>query len=1177
MVDILSGEQLNSKSKAEEILLKDPGMLAGMRHNKDKGVAPAVNIQHEPTQSNKIDPQGPLGEISKGKIAHVVSDTNRLEIDTFEDQEENGSIGSIGTKDSILRNSEKPAMQNAPLLVREASIRNPFSLLTKKPSSRIKSSEEKLSAKILYLDAPVNKLPGNPLKRFRWAVRKTITANRVKKMKIGFANTRVEKKHTLAERLDRLEQLLFEVPKQIKSVVAEETSETSRKIKVEINKIDVKFEQLEFDQKDKNDEISSRFGELSDTITGLKIDVQDVSDKLGKSAINQVLAALSKIEKLDGNVSELLSMDLDKLLMSLDTTVAKLYSCQATTDKLRKLIDALIDRVDEVQCSANSTDTTALEIMKIDTQLRLKRSDIITIESCVNSIESSYLVTKSSVKAIDLHHTRHSSDKQTVVNSHAIKRITDLLSKCVYIDSQMVLLRESLARLKGTCFLHDEVINEQWPLIFSRNSSTVPAALQMNVADIKEARLAMQEAAAKQVLQDVKAKKIQEKQNEEKTMATIHAMETSAAQASEKEGNLSEKNDSANELEESNERKSVKKNCAESAMEESYANSKKDTNTNLSEISIQSPSVDDKLTQNSTTQLSRVYEPDTIINGNDAGSNSMARNQESSDTNLASILTSSDNSDLALLSSRLKRLEKQMKDIRRFNAAATATELASTTAQASSPIVNSLKKKSRPYSHDSVRGNEIHRNRLPSKSTLQVDTTNKDTQLEKRAPSDVKAFSSVEGNESNQNSSTLNIRREADNGNEIVDSVEVNTIPKNKTRSYDDSQTTEIPESYRNGDDVHSKSNVTFDSRASTPIDDSDEDNPRGDDVETDENALDDKEISSPILSSGKTLRPSSSSRLKTTAQTNVSPLIAELQRLRDENSKLSKKVSKLESDKITMSQVEKLIKAHVNKAQRSTRHDDFRADPSGTMDYMEKSVRDLAKELMDLKKRHESEVASMKQEISDSTERAIRTAVAEVEEKSMPTIMTAKSLCLGCGRSSTVSKEASQLNSPSFLPTLSSSTLPGPDILRGGFKMPVRAHSPPGVITNSLNMGKKALNLVMEFPPEYNKYSIEGEEDLMSLTTAEDSEGQRIKDYAAILNIAPEASKWCKFFSYLIISENNSNFIDLKRAKTVIHPTPVRYAQDKQESESLRPMYRKGFPGKKSMRAEVFQSNLYT
>lgn len=66
--------------------------------------------------------------------------------------------------------------------------------------------------------------------------------------------------------------------------------------------------------------------------------------------------------------------------------------------------------------------------------------------------------------------------------------------------------------------------------------------------------------------------------------------------------------------------------------------------------------------------------------------------------------------------------------------------------------------------------------------------------------------------------------------------------------------------------------------------------------------------------------------------------------------------------------------------------------------------------------------------------------------------IANTRAICLGCGRHSTyrlhpsTSASASRPNSPppnSFLPALNSGVMAGPDIYRGGFRLPVRVSSP--------------------------------------------------------------------------------------------------------------------------------------
>ena len=170
--------------------------------------------------------------------------------------------------------------------------------------------------------------------------------------------------------------------------------------------------------------------------------------------------------------------------------------------------------------------------------------------------------------------------------------------------------------------------------------------------------------------------------------------------------------------------------------------------------------------------------------------------------------------------------------------------------------------------------------------------------------------------------------------------------------------------------------------------------------------------------------------------------------------------------------------------------------------------------------------------------------------------MLSTKALCVGCGRPSLVRGvpfEQSLTNSNKFNPSLNGSVQPGPDIYRGGFKMPVSKNSLHKLAANPLQPGTKV----------FNEDSLFGDDD-------NESHGHA------------SMSTYSEILANIDHRDGVTNITDIGPGGLSISITsttaPIRqmsyparkiaHAQGKEEASMLRPIHRKGFPGKTSEKA---------
>lgn len=194
-------------------------------------------------------------------------------------------------------------------------------------------------------------------------------------------------------------------------------------------------------------------------------------------------------------------------------------------------------------------------------------------------------------------------------------------------------------------------------------------------------------------------------------------------------------------------------------------------------------------------------------------------------------------------------------------------------------------------------------------------------------------------------------------------------------------------------------------------------------------------------------------------------PLLADIATLRSEAVHLQKRLDLMEEEKPGKTAIEKICIEQIRDFKRREAKIDHKAmieDMDGkhttyfsvcTLNshifcfifFSIVSLREMIKELVGLKKEQERFSGAIRVEFDSSLQSSLAQTKRDLLDATKESVISTKGLCLGCGRISLVKTESSSRpQSPSFLPVLSAHSLPGPDIMRGGFKIPVRTSSPP-------------------------------------------------------------------------------------------------------------------------------------
>jgi hypothetical protein len=274
-------------------------------------------------------------------------------------------------------------------------------------------------------------------------------------------------------------------------------------------------------------------------------------------------------------------------------------------------------------------------------------------------------------------------------------------------------------------------------------------------------------------------------------------------------------------------------------------------------------------------------------------------------------------------------------------------------------------------------------------------------------------------------------------------------------------------------------------------------------------------------------------------------PSNSEIEMLREEIKKVGFSVESINRNKIDLDKAHLLLS---NKADYESLEHKVDID---MLAIVENSLNKVIFDLDDNKESQLKHISDLKNQMREAMTRAINKAMDDADE-AKTTMLAAKSLCFGCGRSSYVKSTASGNEKTGFTNTLNSLVLPGSDIIRGGFRMPVRINSPIPV-----PRGRQPIDVQFED-------SIDG----IPVTLTTDSSELYPEVDAITTNTNSYMSNNVHDSDIQVYLPNELGNNGDRKISTAAKA--VRRAQGNDDGTLLRPILRKGFPGKKSLRAET-------
>lgn len=294
------------------------------------------------------------------------------------------------------------------------------------------------------------------------------------------------------------------------------------------------------------------------------------------------------------------------------------------------------------------------------------------------------------------------------------------------------------------------------------------------------------------------------------------------------------------------------------------------------------------------------------------------------------------------------------------------------------------------------------------------------------------------------------------------------------------------------------------------------------------------------VVTSGSEKAPNSSSNLiprvssgkQRSSRSDRGADSATVMRLREELKEVTNKIEAMYANKMDAGDAQSLLRGKADKISLSEKAD------VRVIETIETTLGKVAAELGDLREIQKDGLKQVKEQMATRLDKALKDLLQSERDSTRGVSLAAtKAFCLSCGRESVAKQNAMPSSPRSYLPSLNRSISPGPAIHRGGFQMPATA--PSG---STVHKAVKSVDALPGSPPR-------------SALQLKSPKNQML--FSRSLSTA------------LYNPEGAATFNDDDSAKTgLMQPVPdIPIVPMPIGNNIVRPMYRKGFPAKKSSR----------
>lgn len=326
-----------------------------------------------------------------------------------------------------------------------APLNNHLEVSDQKPLKRSISKKAHSSVMLdkMLGEMKVNESKLTPIQRFQWAVRQTIIRNRVAKLGFSLTRTRVAKSSSVLDRLERIEQRLFYLPMEVADKVSQLEQTLSRKISHELSAIEDKHREANLKNIENMNALEAKYDRLHHEVVKIEEILGTIRTELTTSIQTESKKLMDNILQLQGNREEDAKLHHQSLRDKLVTLTSSFKTVELGIGKVGKEIASVIKGNDANY--KKGTDEVAAILLKSDTDLKQLREKFTAYQSDLFAL-----------------HTYASSLKQevaTMLGSHAgelLAQIEDVVTEGLgEVELQVEQVKTQLQK-------HDDFIAERW-------------------------------------------------------------------------------------------------------------------------------------------------------------------------------------------------------------------------------------------------------------------------------------------------------------------------------------------------------------------------------------------------------------------------------------------------------------------------------------------------------------------------------------------------------------------------------------------------------------------------------------------------------------------------------------------------------------------------------------------
>lgn len=291
--------------------------------------------------------------------------------------------------------------------------------------------------------------------------------NRVSRNKIGFNHTRIDKSQTIAEKINRIENDLYNIPIVLTHAMNKQREEIDTRMTNEVSQLDAKLLQLAEEKANENKALHDKIASLEVTLSDMAAKMIELTETMGKKSQDEAAKLQQTISTLEANIKDIVTLDFDRFKLSLSDLKSSMDITDQKSDNLTREIAGILMTSKEV-ADVNVDPTKHLvDMMQLDVILRNTRVSISALESAVEANSSEYNAVKQHIETFVKLNTKqsaaYSGDPSVLLfTSKHSGDLVDLQHRCTSTEARIKQLRTAIAKMKESVNFHDVALSTKF-------------------------------------------------------------------------------------------------------------------------------------------------------------------------------------------------------------------------------------------------------------------------------------------------------------------------------------------------------------------------------------------------------------------------------------------------------------------------------------------------------------------------------------------------------------------------------------------------------------------------------------------------------------------------------------------------------------------------------------------